>query len=154
MFICTHEPLHSQAAMKLTHTEARVVPRLRKTRVDTMRHLYPHLQVSHMSVVRALNKYGDFTSANPNARYYTLHDIPRFDENGLWTDRDICFSSRHTLGETLVALVHNAAAGLPGYSRPPRLSGPPRACLVGAQDSQATASLSKGFRGNRRRQYQ
>ena len=98
--------------MKLTQTEGRVVGRLRKTRVDTMRHLCQQLQVSHMSVVRALKKYGYFTSVNHNARYYTLHDIPRFDEDGLWTYRDICFSSRHTLGETLVALVHNAVAGL------------------------------------------
>jgi len=98
--------------MKLTHTESRVVDRLRKTRVDTMHQLCQHLQVSHMSVVRALKKYGYFTSVNHNARYYTLHDIARFDEDGLWTYRDICFSSHHTLSNTLVALVHNAAAGL------------------------------------------
>lgn len=98
--------------MKLTHTEARVVGRLRKTRVDTMHQLCQHLQVSHMSVVRALKKYGYFTSVNHNARYYTLHDIPRFDEDGLWTYRDVCFSSRHTLSKTLVALVQNADAGL------------------------------------------
>jgi hypothetical protein len=98
--------------MELTRTEARVVNRLRSKRVDTMNDLCQQLHVSHMSVVRALKKYGYFTSINHNASYYTLHDIPCFDDDGLWSYRKICFSSHRTLDKTLVALVHSSAAGL------------------------------------------
>ena len=31
-----------------------------------------------------------YGSINHNASYYTLHDIPRFDEDGLWSYRNIC----------------------------------------------------------------
>jgi hypothetical protein len=98
--------------MQLTRTETNVVSRLRSKRVATMDFLCQQLRVSHMSVVRALKKYGYFTSINHNAAYYTLHDIPRFDDDGLWSYRNICFSSHRTLAKTLVALVQNAPAGL------------------------------------------
>jgi hypothetical protein len=98
--------------MPLTRTEASVVARLRSKRVATMKSLCQQLRVSHMSVVRALKKYGYFTSINHNASYYTLHDIPRFDDDGLWSYRDICFSCHRTLAKTLVTLVRNASAGL------------------------------------------
>lgn len=98
--------------MQLTRTEASVVARLRSNRVATMNSLRQQLRVSHMSVVRAIKKYGYYTSINHNAAYYTLHDIPRFDADGLWSYRDICFSSYRTLAKTLVALVQNAPAGM------------------------------------------
>jgi hypothetical protein len=98
--------------MQLTRTEARVVARLRSKRVDTMNNLCQQLLVSHMSVVRALKKHGYFSSINHNASYYTLHEIPRFDQDGLWSYRNICFSSHGTLAKTLVTLVQKAPAGL------------------------------------------
>ena len=97
--------------MELTRKESSVVQRLRRKRVAAMKTLRQELAVSHMTVVRALRKYGYYTSVNLNAAYYTLYDIPRFDEDGLWTYRNLCFSQHRTLDKTLVALVHNASAG-------------------------------------------
>lgn len=97
--------------MEPTPKEANVLQRLRRQRVATMKTLRQELAVSHMTVVRALRKYGYYTSVNRNAAYYTLDDVPRFDEDGLWTYRDICFSQHRTLDKTLVALVQNASVG-------------------------------------------
>jgi hypothetical protein len=49
---------------------------------------------------------------NRNAGYYTVADVPRFDDWGLWAYRDIRFSRAGTLLDTLVALVSQASAGL------------------------------------------
>ena len=97
--------------MEPTPKEATVVQRLRRHRVATMKTLRQQLAVSHMTVVRALRKYGYYTSVNRNAAYYTLYDIPCFDEHGLWTHRGICFSQHRTLEKTLVALVQDASMG-------------------------------------------
>jgi hypothetical protein len=97
--------------MQLTPKELTVVQRLRRQRVATMKTLRQQLAVSHMTVARALRKYGYYTSVNHNASFYTLHDVPRFDEHGLWTYRDICFSQHRCLDKTLVNLVENAPAG-------------------------------------------
>lgn len=97
--------------MNLTRKESEVVRRLRRERIGTMRILREELAVSHMTVFRALNKYGYYSSVNHNASYYTLHDIPRFEEDGLWTYREVCFSEHGNLSKTLVALVEKSSAG-------------------------------------------
>ena len=98
--------------MDLTRKESEIVRRLRRERIGTMKILREELAVSHMTVFRALNKYGYHSSVNHNASYYTLHDIPRFDEDGLWTYRNVCFSEYGSLGKTLVNLVEKSLAGL------------------------------------------
>jgi hypothetical protein len=98
--------------MELTRKESSVVQRLRRKRIATMSTLCEQMDVSHMTVVRALNKYGYHSSVNHNASYYTLHDTPHFNEDGLWTYRDICFSEHGSLSKTLVALAEKAPAGL------------------------------------------
>jgi hypothetical protein len=98
--------------MDLTQKESEVVRRLRRKRIGTMKILREELAVSHMTVFRALQKYGYHSSVNRNASYYTLHDIPRFDEDGLWTYREICFSEHGSLSKTLVNLVRESPTGL------------------------------------------
>lgn len=98
--------------MELTRKESSVIQRLRRRRIATMKTLCEELVVSRMTVVRGLNRYGYYSSVNLNASYYTLHDTPRFNELGLWTYRDICFSKHGSLGNTLVALAENAPGGL------------------------------------------
>jgi hypothetical protein len=95
----------------LTEREEKLVRWLRQRKVATQRHLQHQFQVSHMTVFRALKKYGYYTSYNYNAGYYTLRDVPQFDEEGLWSHRDIRFSRHGHLPDTLVALVEQAAAG-------------------------------------------
>ncbi len=97
--------------MNLTPKEREVVERLRSHRVATMKLLRDELDVSHMTVVRACKKYGYHSSINHNASFYTLHDVPHFDPDGLWFHGDICFSQHDTLEKTLVAMVQNAPAG-------------------------------------------
>ena len=96
----------------LTDREQKVVKWLRKRKVATMRHLRHQFQLSHMTVVRALKKYGYYTSYNHNAAYYVLQELPQFNEWGLWTYRNIGFSKFVTLTQTIVGLVKNASAGL------------------------------------------
>lgn len=67
---------------------------------------------SAMTLWRLLRQAGYLTSYNYNARYYTLATIPRFDDHGLWSYRDICFSKWGTLPETMVAVIERSAGGM------------------------------------------
>jgi hypothetical protein len=96
----------------LTDREQKLVNWLRTRKVATMRHLQHQFQVCHMTVFRALKKVGYHTSYNRNAGYYTLADVPKFDDWGLWAYRDVRFSRAGTLLETLVVLATQAPAGL------------------------------------------
>jgi hypothetical protein len=96
----------------LTDREQKLDRWLRTHKVATMRQLRQQFQVSHMTVFRGLKKLGYHTSYNHNAGYYALADVPRFDEWGLWSYRDVRFSRVGTLLETLVVLVSQSPAGL------------------------------------------
>jgi len=96
----------------LTDREQKVVKWVKRRKVATMRQLRHQFQISHMTVIRALKKYGYYTSYNHNGAYYVLRDLPEFDEWGLWAYRDIRFSRHGTLKRTIVALVESAPAGL------------------------------------------
>ncbi len=96
----------------LTVREQKVIAWLRKSTVATMRQLRHQFQISHMTVVRALKKFGYYASYNRNAAYYVLRDAAEFDDWGLWSYRDIRFSRYRTLPATIVALVEKASAGL------------------------------------------
>lgn len=97
--------------MELTRKERSVVQLLRRKRIATLAILCHELTVSRMTVVRALNKHGYHSSVNHNASYYTLRDLPRFDEDGLWSYRGVCFSKHGSLAQTLLALAQNSPAG-------------------------------------------
>jgi len=64
-----------------------------------------------MTVVEALKNAGYYSSYNYNAAFYTLADIPEFDDYGLWTHQDRRFSIHRTLTETLCQLVDHSTAG-------------------------------------------
>jgi hypothetical protein len=96
----------------LTERHEKLIRWLRKRKVATMAQLRHQFQLSHMTVVRALSKHGYYTSYNRNAAYYTLCDVPQFDDWGLWSYRQIGFSRYGTLTQTIVALVEKAPAGL------------------------------------------
>jgi DeoR/GlpR family transcriptional regulator of sugar metabolism len=81
----------------LTDREQKLVNWLRTRKVATMRHLQHQFQVCHMTVFRALKKAGYHTSCNRNAGYYTLADVPQFDDWGLWAYPDVRFSHAGTL---------------------------------------------------------
>ena len=96
----------------LTGGEQDVIGWLRKATVSTMKQIRHQFRISHMTVVRALKKFGYYASYNHNATYYVLRDVPEFDEWGLWVYRDARFSRYRTLPATLVAVIEKAPAGL------------------------------------------
>ena len=66
---------------------------------------------SRMTVFRRLKEIGYRTSFTHAGRYYTLADIPEFDELGLWFQRDAGFSAEGTLKETVATHVQRAPDG-------------------------------------------
>lgn len=96
--------------MKLTQKEQNVIEILIEWKIATKQAMCRHLHISHMTVVRALKKYGYYSSCNKNSSFYTLQGIPVFN-NGLWTYKGIRFSKFGTLTETMVALIENSLGG-------------------------------------------
>lgn len=78
----------------------------------TIEELVPLLKCSMITVRRRLKKWGTFTSINQNGRYYTLPEIPEFDENGLWEYQLALFSKHGNLKQTIIELIKMAEAGL------------------------------------------
>ena len=66
---------------------------------------------SRMSVFRKLKKTGYLSSYTHRGSYYTLTDIPDFDEYGLWFHQGVGFSRAGTLKATLVGTVDASEAG-------------------------------------------
>jgi hypothetical protein len=89
-----------------------VIGLLKEERVAKLDRIQSRLGVSHMTVFRALRGYGYLTSYNFNSSYYTLHDIPVFDQDGLWWYEGIGFSRAGTLGATIVELVERSSEGV------------------------------------------
>jgi hypothetical protein len=65
-----------------------------------------------MTVFRKLKALGYRTSYSHRGRYYTLLNIPRFDERGLWTWRSVWFSRDGNLLATAQRFVEESEAGL------------------------------------------
>jgi hypothetical protein len=85
----------------------------RKHRVAEISELFHLLETrSRMSVFRRLKAIGYRSSFNHAGRYYTLADVPQFDQWGLWFHRNVGFSCAGTLKATVVALVEGSAAGM------------------------------------------
>lgn len=66
---------------------------------------------SRTTVFRVLSKIGYQTSYSHAGGYYTLHDIPKFDADGLWSCRGALFSKYQTLRATILYGVDTAPVG-------------------------------------------
>ena len=66
---------------------------------------------SRMSIFRRLREIGYFSSYTHTGRYYTLADVPQFDDYGLWTHQGIGFSQFGTLRATIIQLVNKSPTG-------------------------------------------
>jgi hypothetical protein len=62
-------------------------------------------------VLTALRKVGYLSSYSHAGKYYTLLEIPTFDERGLWFHGEARFSKHGTLRNTVVVLITEAPAG-------------------------------------------
>jgi len=64
-----------------------------------------------VTVFRKLKPLGYLTSYSHRGRYYTLREIARFDDNGLWSQADIWFSRFGTLLATAERFVNRSPRG-------------------------------------------
>ncbi len=84
----------------------------KKHKVLTMIKLVAILMCSERTIQRRLKNWSAYTSYNKNCRYYTLPDIPHFNQYGIWKYKDIFFSKFGNLKNTIIAIVRNSEAGL------------------------------------------
>jgi predicted transcriptional regulator len=85
---------------------------LRQRKIATMEDLKEALGTSaDATVFRKLALLEYRTSYSHRGRYYTLDELARFDELGLWSFRQVWFSRFGTLVSTVEALVTSADAG-------------------------------------------
>jgi len=95
----------------LSKKEQSVVEFLAVAKVATKNILTLELHLSPITVCRALKKYGYYSSYNYNAAYYTLKDIPQFNDYGLWKYGDIGFAKYPNINETMVAIINQSVTG-------------------------------------------
>src|SRR5664279_2388257 len=85
---------------------------LRQRKIATMGELKQALgSCADATVYRKLSGLEYRTSYSHRGRFYTLDEIARFDELGLWSLRSVWFSRFGTLVSTVEALVGAAQAG-------------------------------------------
>ncbi len=85
---------------------------LLKQRIATIEELKAALGTgTDLTVLRKLKKLNYYTSYSHRGRYYTLEEITRFDEQGLWSFDSVRFSKHGTLIKTVEVLVETSEAG-------------------------------------------
>jgi hypothetical protein len=92
--------------------EIDAVRRFERVKVLTIEELVGFLGCSVITGRRQLKKWRAYTSFNMNGRYYTLPEIPRFDENGIWKYQRIFFSKHGNLIQTICELIRRSEGGL------------------------------------------
>jgi len=92
--------------------EKHVLQEFRRQKIITIDQLVKLLTCSVITARRRLKKWQTYTSINKNGRYYTLPQIPVFDENDLWRYRTVLFSKHGNLTQTIVELIRASKAGL------------------------------------------
>lgn len=85
---------------------------LQRKQIATLEELKQALETtSTMTVFRKLKTLGYRSSYSHRGQYYTLADIPRFDQQGLWACRGAWFSRQGNLLATAQRFVEQAPAG-------------------------------------------
>lgn len=84
----------------------------RRQKIITIGQLVKLLKCSVITARRRLKKWQTYTSINKNGCYYTLPQIPVFDQNGLWKYQTILFSKHGNLKQTIVELITDSQKGL------------------------------------------
>ena len=85
-----------------------------KDKIFTLNRLVSILGCSSRTAQAKLKLWETYTSYNQNGKYYTLPEIPHFDEYGLWRYQNVAFSKHGNLRKTIIHLVSSAPAGLIG----------------------------------------
>jgi hypothetical protein len=95
-------------------SDKQVLKIFRAKKVMTKDDLLELLNCADSTVKRRLVAWKAITSYNQNSRYYTLLEIPCFNEYGIWHYRSISFSKYGNLSRTVIQLVSNSDMGLTG----------------------------------------
>lgn len=114
---------------RIQDAAASLLRRWRRKKVITLPELKQEIRSSVRTIRRRLQEWGALASFNHNSRFYTLPELPQFDEDGLWFHRDIGFSSHGHLPQTIVALVQKSPGGLTAAELGQRLRLDPRSFL-------------------------
>jgi hypothetical protein len=92
--------------------EKYALQKFKRQTVITITQLVQLLQCSVITARRRLKKWKVYTSINKNGRYYTLPQVPVFDDNGLWQYQTIFFSKHGNLKQTIIQIIRQAPTGL------------------------------------------
>jgi len=87
---------------------------VKKDIVFTLNRLVSILDCSSRTAQTKTKLWKTYTSYNQNGKYYTLPEIPQFNEYGLWRYDNAAFSKHGNLKKTIVHLVTSASAELTG----------------------------------------
>jgi hypothetical protein len=83
-----------------------------RQKIITLEQLIELLACSAITARRRLKQWQTYTSINQNGRYYTLPQIPEFDQNGLWRYQAVLFSKHGNLKQTVISLISKSPKGL------------------------------------------
>jgi len=97
---------------KISLPKERLIELLKKQKTATMKELKKTLKSnSSMTIFRKLKELDYLSSCSDSGKYYTLRNIPKFDQAGLWFYKSILFSSYGSLSETIRNLIEKSDAG-------------------------------------------
>ena len=93
-------------------TKEEAISVFRNRKILSVKDLTRIVKKSNCTIHRYLKQWNTYTSYNFNGSYYTLPDIPVFDENGLWVYNGIRFSMHGNLKSTIQYLVDHSSTGM------------------------------------------
>lgn len=85
---------------------------IRKKKIVTHHEIQNAFGYEVNSFIRIMKGHGYYSSCNKNGKYYTLAEIPKFDENGLWEFKKVRFSKNGTLKDTIMNMVNTSETGI------------------------------------------
>ena len=110
--IITHTERNDAIMRPTQFPSSSIASLLRKRKIATLPELMEALGTdARRTVFRKLKELSYRTSYSHRGRYYTLDEVARFDERGLWACDDVWFSMHGTLLSTAVATVEAADVG-------------------------------------------
>lgn len=98
--------------MDKNSNDTKILKIIFRKKIITIDSLSSLLNSSIKTARRRLRLWEAYTSYNENGRYYTLPNIPEFDDNGLWVYRKVRFSKYGNLKQTSIHLIKRSRAGL------------------------------------------
>jgi hypothetical protein len=119
--------------MDQTANDTKILKEIFRKKIITIDGLSSLLDSSIKTARRRLKLWHAYTSYNKNGAYYTLPNIPEFDENGLWTYRNVRFSKHGNLKQTSIYLIKSSSAGLDAAELSDLLGIPIRSFLTAFQ---------------------